>query len=466
MFRTKPRRDYIFGKRKPKPRRNFTWLWLLISAILSLLVLELLTRIYIDLSGKREEFAQAISEPDIAESYQLKFLDQKGNPLEGISNTGNLIAQQRLSVGYQLVKNQENPYWQINEHGFRDRDELPITKPQDEIRIFILGGSTAFGYGSSSNETAIADQLENRLQKRLEQQKKLPQLYKPDVLPEDEELRAEARRKTPKLKQANYRVINAAVPGYASGNQLAQLALQVLPYKPDFIIVLDGYEDLILPSEETAAQVPQFDEKFDSKTDYVKASTSKLLKPLEDKSYLAKVLQDTVLQVELPESKTDLLLNINGQELASYIPESPEELQRRVDRYFQNHKQMVTLATGSNASVIFATQPEITGRKPSKLTPTEGEITTQLGRTYIRKTKDTYPRFVGVNNYLVKIFPKNVKALNLYNLSDKYPSPSFIDAIHLTEPANEMVAEQLYYAISSFSKMQVKPREPQQEQES
>ena len=465
MFRSKPRGHYIFGKRKPKPRRNLTWLWILISFMLSLLVLELLTRIYIDLMGKREEFAQAISEPDIAKSYQLKFFDQKGNPLEGISNRGTLNAQQSLSVGYQLVKNQNNPYWQINEQGFRDRDALTITKPKDEIRIFILGGSTAFGYGSSSNETAIAEQLETRLQKRLQQQKQSPQLYKPDVLPQEEEAKAEALKRTSKIKSGNYRVINAAIPGYASGNQLAQLALQVLPYKPDLIVVLDGYEDLILSSEETAAQVPRFDEELENKSDYVKVSVNKLLKPIEDKSYLTKVLQDTVLQVEIPESKTDLLLNNNGQELASFFPGDAEELQRRVDRYFQNHKQMVTLATGGGASIIFATQPEITGRNPSKLTPTEGEITTRLGRTYINRIKDIYPRFVGANNYLVKIFPKNVKALNLYNLSDKYPSPSFLDAIHLAEPANEMVAEQLYYAIASFSKMQVVPRQPQKEKE-
>ena len=460
MFRSKPRGRYIFGKRKQKPRRNLTWLWLLVSAILSLLVLELLTRIYIDLAGNREEFAQAISEQDIADSYQLKFLDQKGNLLESPTNTGTMLAQQSLSVGYQLVKKQDNPYWQINEQGFRDRDSLAIAKPNNEIRIFILGGSTAFGYGASSNETAIAEQLEIRLQKRLQQQRQAPLLYKPDVLPQDEEAKAEALKRPSKLKSGNYRVINAAVPGYASGNQLAQLALQVLPYKPDLIIVLDGYEDLILSSEETAAQVPQLDKEFENKSDYLKVSANKLLKPIEDKSYLVKVLQDTVLQVEIPDSKTDLLLKKNGQQLASFFPSAPEELQRRVDRYFQNHKQMVTLATGTGASVIFVTQPEITGRKPSKLTPTEGEITTQLGRTYIKKVKDTYPRFVGANNYLVKLFPKNVKALNLYNLSDKYPSPSFIDAIHLTEPANEMVAEQLYYAIASFSKMQVIPRQP------
>ena len=465
MFRSKPRGHYIFGKRKHKPGHNFTWLWLLVSAVLSLLVLELITRIYLDLTGKREEFAQAISEPKIEDSYQLKFLDQKGKPLAGRSNTGILIAQQSLAFGYQLVKNQHNPYWQINEQGFRDRDALPLAKPKNEIRIFILGGSTAFGYGTSSNETAIAEQLETRLQKRLQQQKQSPQLYKPDVIPLDEEIRAKALKRPSKIKPGNYRVINAAVPGYASGNQLAQLALQVLPYKPDLIIVLDGYEDLILSSEETATHIPQFAEEFDNKSDYLRVSANKLLRPIEDKSSLVKVLQDTVLQVETPDRKTDLLLKKDGQQIALSLPADPEELQQRVDRYFQNHKQMVTLASGSGASVIFATQPEITGRKPSKLTPTEGEITTQLGRTYIKKIKDTYPRFVGANNYLVKLFPKNAKALNLYNLSDKYPSPSFIDAIHLTEPANEMVAEQLYYAIASFSKMQVIPRQPDQDRE-
>ena len=68
--------------------------------------------------------------------------------------------------------------------------------------------------------------------------------------------------------------------------------------------------------KKTAAQVPQFNEELAKKSDYVKVSADKLLKPIEDKSYLVKVLQDNVLQVELPESKTDLLLNTKGQQLA------------------------------------------------------------------------------------------------------------------------------------------------------
>ena len=461
MFRSKPRERYLFNTRRKKRRqRRFTWLWLLVSGVLSLLILELFTRIFIDITGKRAEFTDTAGEQqNITEAYQLKLLNEAGETYPGSSEEGNLVAQRSLSVGYELVENQDSPYWEINERGFRDSEPLPVAKPEGEIRIFILGSSTAFGYGSSSNQNTISELLELRLQKRLQQQQNSPQVYKPDVLPLDEEARAEALKKPSKLKSGNYRVINVAVPGYATGNQFAQLALQILEYKPDLILLLNGYEDLMLSGDETATQIPQLEEYLDDAPSYLLASVNKLLQPIEDKSYLVKILQDSVLKPQDITKDTFVFLNKTGQELANFAPQNKDELQRRIDRYFQNHKQIVTLATGANAAVIVATQPEITGRNPSRLTPTEGEIVTQLGRTYIQTIKDTYPRFVGANRYLAQIFPKNVKAIDLYNLSDKYPAPSFIDAIHLTENANAMVADQFYYAIASFSKMQLTSQE-------
>ena len=462
MFRSKPRERYLFTTRTKKRRqRRFIWLWLLVSGVLSLLVLELVTRIFIDITGKRAEFTDTAQEQDITEAYQLKLLNEAGETYPGSSEEGNLVAQRSLSVGYELVKNQDSPYWEINDRGFRDSEPLPVAKPEGEIRIFILGSSTAFGYGSSSNQSTISELLELRLQKRLQQQQNAPQLYKPDVLPLDEEARAEALKKPSKLKSGSYRVINVAVPGYATGNQLAQVALQIIKYQPDLILVLNGYEDLMLQGDKTATQIPQLEEYLNDAPSYLLASVNKLLQPIEDKSYLVQILQDSVLKQQDITEDTFVFQGKTGQELANIAPQDKDELQHRIDRYFQNHKQIVTLATGANAAVIFATQPEITGRNPSRLTPTEGEIVTQLGRTYIQKIKDTYPRFVGANQYLAKIFPKNVKAIDLYNLSDEYPAPSFIDAIHLTENANAMVADQFYYAIASFSKMQLTPQEPQ-----
>lgn len=461
MFRSKPKERYLFNTRRKKRRqRRFTWLWLLVSGVLSLLVLELVTRIFIDITGKRAEFTDIAEEQDITEAYQLKLLNEAGETYPGSSESGNLVAQRSLSVGYELVENQDSPYWEINEKGFRDSEPLTVAKPEGEIRIFILGSSTAFGYGSSSNQNTISELLELRLRERLQQQQNAPQLYKPDVLPLDEEARAEALKKPSLLKSGNYRVINAAVPGYATGNQLAQLALQVINYKPDLILVLNGYEDLMLSGDETATQIPQLEEYLDDAPSYFLASVNKLLQPIEEKSYLVQILQDSVFKQQDITEDTFVFLHKTGQELASIAPQDKDELQRRIDRYFQNHKQVVSLATGANAAVIVATQPEITGRNPSRLTPTEGEIVTQLGRTYIQTIKDTYPRFVGANRYLAQIFPKNVKAIDMYNLSDEYPAPSFIDAIHLTETANAMVADQFYYAIASFPKMQLTPQEP------
>lgn len=458
MFRSKPKERYLFTTRRS--RKKFPLVWFVISAALSLLVLELVTRIFIDIAGKREEFAQVESEADIKQGYELKFLDDKDQILPISPQTGVLAVKPSLSVGYQLVTNQDNSYWKINQQGFRDLENVPLAKPKDEIRIFLLGGSTAFGYGSSNNESAIAEKLELRLQKRLQQQRQSPGIYKPDVLPLDLAEHKKALTKPSKIRSGNYRVINAGVPGYASGNELAQLALKILNYKPDVIIVLDGYGDLMLDGDKPAVQIPQEEVYLDDAPSYMRASFGKLLQPLEDKSYLVKVLQDSVFNPQIPSNDTNILLDEPGNHLAAYAPKDKEELQRRVDRYFQNHKQMVTLASGAGIPMIIATQPEITGRNPTKLTPTEGEITTQLGREYIKTIKETYPRFVGANQYLAKLFPKNVKVLDLYNLSDKYPSPSFIDAIHLTDNANGMVAEQFYYALTSLTKMQIVPRTP------
>lgn len=464
MFKPRPKERYLFTTRRQKRRqKRFSWLWLLASGVLSLLVLELVTRIFIDITGKRAEFASANNEQNLEENltnaYQLKFINEAGESYPGASEKGSLVAQRSLSVGYKLVENQNNPHWKINEQGFRDNDPVPLIKPQGEIRIFLLGSSTAFGYGSSNNQNAIPDLLEFRLQDRLKQQKKSPQLYRSDILPLEEKARAEALKKPAKIKSGNYRVINAAVPGYTSGNQLAQLALQLIKYKPDLIIVLNGYEDLMLTGDKAATQLPQSEEYLDDAPSYLLASVNKFLQPVEQYSYLVKMLQNSVLKPQDVTQDTIIFTSKTGQELAAIAPKNKAELQLRIDRYFQNHKQIVTIATGAKADVIFATQPEITGRNPTKLTPTEGEIATQLGRKYIQTIKDNYPRFVDANQYLANLYPKNVKAINLYNLGSNYPSPSFIDGIHLTETANDIVAEQFYYAIAASPKMQVATKE-------
>lgn len=223
MFKSKTRERRMFTSRKRSRRRSSSGFWAIASVALFLLGLELLTRIFIDLSGNRSKFAQAKTESDISQAYRLQFVTQlKARQKTSKNNNQPLTAKPSLSVGYQLVGNQEHKYWQVNEQGFRDVNTVPLAKPQNEIRIFLLGGSTAFGYGNSSNAETISEHLEARLQQRLQQQKSSPHLYKPDLLPSDQKEKQKYLAKPSKIKPGNYRIINAAVPGYASGNELAQ----------------------------------------------------------------------------------------------------------------------------------------------------------------------------------------------------------------------------------------------------
>ncbi|MGL5077680.1 MAG: SGNH/GDSL hydrolase family protein, partial [Waterburya sp.] len=256
MYKSKTKERRIFSTNRRRSRRRVSGFWAIASVALFLLILELLTRIFIDISGDRSKFAQTQTKPDITEAYRLNFIAQDAQAQPTAEDKKLLWAKPRVSVGYQLVDNQKTEYWQINEQGFRDRDPLPLVKPANEIRIFLLGGSTAFGYGTSSNKTTISEYLEQRLQQRLQQQQASPELYQSEILPEKPNISPDAKKEkqekpksiSTKIKSGQYRVINAAVPGYASGNELAQLALEVLKYKPDLIVVLNGYEDLMLPS--------------------------------------------------------------------------------------------------------------------------------------------------------------------------------------------------------------------------
>jgi hypothetical protein len=463
MFKSKVKQRPMFTPRR-RARRRFSLLGAIITVGLFLVSLELLTRIFVDLAGNQTEFAQ-IDKSNPIDAYKLDF---KSGDLDKRAKTSDfLLAKSNMSLGYSLVE-QQHKFWQINPEGFRDRDPLPLVKPQNEIRIFLLGNSTAFGYGSSSNSKTISDQLETRLQQRLEQQQATPEIYQSDLPLTDTKQQKnlanppktkqqENLAKPPKIKPGKYRIINAAVPGYASGNELAQIALQVLKYQPDLIIMLDGYQDLMLPSDRKATHIPVAQLAQDDQPDSLGTYLDRLIEPLLKESYLAKVTAKYWDKSQPEDVKADFLLDEQTSNLVKHLPQNKPELEKRIARYVEHQKQILNLSTAAQVPLLIAIQPEITGRNPSKLDSTEGEIITELGRTYIERVRADYPAFTKAAFKLAQSYPDNIKVLNLYKLTDKYPSPSFIDSIHLSEVANEKLAEQLYYGIASLPKMQQTP---------
>jgi hypothetical protein len=110
----------------------------------------------------------------------------------------------------QLKSNQHFPTININSQGFRG-PETTIEKPENVLRIFMVGGSTTFGAGSTSDNTTIPSILQIKLQES---------------------------NPTKKIE-----IINAGIPFADSFREVYHIKNKIIEYSPDVIIIYDGWND-------------------------------------------------------------------------------------------------------------------------------------------------------------------------------------------------------------------------------
>lgn len=440
--------------RRSRRRKKKVSPWTIAAAIpLALIGLEILARMG---SGYFEKVEAQLSPEAIA--HTLKFVDEDQKEFQGLDNRGKLLATESLSTAYGLVGEQNSEFFSINEQGFRDDEPLPLAKPQGEIRVFVLGNSAAFGRGVNGNEQTMAHRLEALLKDRVQRQRATPNNYRPDIFPFFAPSREPLLEMPAKIKEGNYRVINVAVPGYSSGNELAQFALEILPYKPDLVIVLNGYEDLLLSEASDANDIPKLDEFVKDPDTYFREYWRQSWVNRIQKSALIR----TVMMLAANASNTEIseVLSIreqNEQPLAQQLPNSDEVAAARVERYKSNLQDILSLCSAARIPLVVAMQPEITGRADASLDASEQQIVANLAPEYVEGMKTYYPQMLEAVKQLEKAYPSNLKVLNFYQLNDKFPTPTFVDPIHFNEAAHGEMAQQIYSAIASIEKMQIIP---------
>ncbi len=111
----------------------------------------------------------------------------------------------------ELIPNQENQSITINSLGFRG-EEFSIDKSDSTYRIFMLGGSTMFGHGATSNETTIPGYLQEFFYKDYD--------------------------------EYDIEIINAGIQGADSFDELNLIKTKLLNYSPNMMIIYDGWNDL------------------------------------------------------------------------------------------------------------------------------------------------------------------------------------------------------------------------------
>ena len=113
--------------------------------------------------------------------------------------------------GNEIIPNQSSNTININSEGFRG-SEFSTIKEQNDFRIIMLGGSTMFGTGATSDDTTIPGYLqsffdESQLDNKIE-------------------------------------VINAGIQGADSNTELKLIENKLLQFSPDLVIIYDGWNDL------------------------------------------------------------------------------------------------------------------------------------------------------------------------------------------------------------------------------
>ncbi|MFA6224052.1 MAG: discoidin domain-containing protein [Desulfomonilaceae bacterium] len=133
-----------------------------------------------------------------------------------------------LVPGACIIHNQAkgNQFEYANNAGFREPRPISLEKPADEFRVFLTGGSTAFGLGSTGGTGEVTGFYEIEYRETISH-----------VMEKILNVSAPIPGKTIK-------VYNTAVWGHAYQHDLLRYITKLSRYKPDLVVSLDGVNEI------------------------------------------------------------------------------------------------------------------------------------------------------------------------------------------------------------------------------
>jgi len=113
--------------------------------------------------------------------------------------------------GTEIIPNQSSESININSHGFRG-SEITTERPTDVFRIFMLGGSTMFGTGATSDRTTIPGYIQSLFDDT--------------------------------MNNNSIQVINAGIQDANTKTESRMIEEKIITFQPNLIIMYDGWNDL------------------------------------------------------------------------------------------------------------------------------------------------------------------------------------------------------------------------------
>jgi hypothetical protein len=285
------------------------------------------------------------------------------------------------------IPNQHNEYVNINSFGFRGV-EISKEKPENVYRIIMLGGSTLFGYGASSDETTIPGFLQKKFETT------------------DSDFKVE--------------VINAGSSGAYSKTETLYVKHKLLDFDPDLIIVYDGWNDSRIPYTSHIGE-----------------------------RGLAGQLYDSVnhLQSIFPYYKTPIVIREIGRDLISAEEDTiatriDANLDKKVILWKERWNESCLLAQKNDIKTLITIQPML-GTGDRIVTKSEKSTSGLLQNDFMQLPLYQLQKFVDVLPELTNC----TNTADLTHVFDGHNEPIFLDLGHVGEQGSMLISEKIYELV-------------------
>jgi lysophospholipase L1-like esterase len=325
------------------------------------------------------------------------FMSAGTPPIAGSGETGRLFgARGPDAYGYRDERNIrvygfDEEVSSIADRGdflFQDRVQLANDFGRgDVIRVFFIGGSTAYGVGASSRETRWYSVLEEAL---------------------STELRREVR------------LIPAAMIGYVSTQERLILDLIVLPRRPEVVIILDGFNDAVLPALFGTRPGDPYDQGILYEEFY--SPLFGLKKALARRSHFARFLLYRSFRQAIAENKARIAGNPHL--LANYARSTASV-------YLDNVRQMLDRCKDEGVTGLAFLQPvsDLTLRSQGS-------------------SEDLNPFALASYDEILNRLPSMAPEHPIHDLTSVFNQPGrekwFVDSVHFEDAGHKAVAEAMY----------------------
>jgi lysophospholipase L1-like esterase len=292
---------------------------------------------------------------------------------------------------YQMLPDQHFETININSHGFRG-SEFSAIKPENTYRIFVVGGSTTFGTGTTSDSTTIPGYLQEKFD----------------------------NEQFPKKIE----VINAGISGLFSGTEVGLIREQILEFNPDLLIIYDGWNDI----------AKNIDYYYDGVTNTENLPVSKE----RDTFYEFGELLFDFSVVKIIYTNLDYLpMSFAGPAVYSF---EGTDINEKAEIWSERWIEICELGKINDFDVIVTLQP-ILGSSERTLSQFE---------THQFEWKENERRLPALEIYannLDQIDNYCAGTADLRNVFDKINEPLYLDSVHLGDNGNKIVSEKIYELI-------------------